>query len=158
MTRQAVLDAATQAVMKDRNAEYAPPEQNFQRIADLWNTYLDGRTSALTPFDVAIMMVLVKVARTISSPHQIDHLVDGAGYFACAGDVMPDRENVGTVVGDTPPTEPLYVIYNGERGRLEECPDNGDYSIWYSDDSGKKARMHVDGWTMALAKGAAQYV
>lgn len=87
MSRQEVIRQATQAVMSDRNTDYDPPEVNFQRIADLWNTYLDG--SDLTPYDTAIMMILVKVARCQASPHLIDHLVDIAGYAACAGDVLP---------------------------------------------------------------------
>ena len=89
MSRQEVLRQVEVAVMSDRNQDYAPPEQNFQRIADLWNVYLDGR-SEVTPNDTSVMMVLVKVARAMASPHLIDHLVDIAGYAACAGDVMPD--------------------------------------------------------------------
>jgi len=89
--RQEVIRQVEAAVMSDRNADYAPPEENFQRIADLWNIYLDGRCG-LTPYDTAIMMVLVKVARSMASPHLIDHLVDIAGYAACAADVMPKQE------------------------------------------------------------------
>ena len=84
--RQTVIDQVTQAVMSDRNRDYAPPEDNFARIADLWSTYLD---TEITPYDTAIMMVLLKVARAMHSPHLLDHLVDGAGYFACAADVLP---------------------------------------------------------------------
>ena len=87
--RKEVIRQAEQAVMADRNNIYASPEQNFQRIADLWNTYLEGK-SEVTPYDTSIMMVLVKVARAIQSPHLIDHLVDAAGYAACAADVMPE--------------------------------------------------------------------
>ena len=36
-------DWTQRAVMADRNADYAPPEENFQRIADLWNLYLEGK-------------------------------------------------------------------------------------------------------------------
>ena len=90
MGRQDVIAAVEQAVMQDRNADYAPPEQNFQRIADLWNVYLEG-CDYVTPYDTAIMMVLVKVARTQASPHLVDHLVDIAGYAACAADVLPER-------------------------------------------------------------------
>lgn len=86
--REQVIKAALRAVMADRNADYAPPEQNFQRIADLWNVYLEGK-GEVTPYDTAIMMVLVKVARIQASPHLLDHLVDIAGYAACAADVIP---------------------------------------------------------------------
>ena len=83
--------------MSDRNQDYAPPEQNFQRIADLWNVYLEGKTE-VTPYDTSVMMVLVKVARSMASPHLLDHLVDIAGYAACAGDVMPDAPGAVTAV------------------------------------------------------------
>lgn len=86
--REQVIEATRRAVMADRNADYAPPEQNFQRIADLWNVYLEGK-GEVTPYDTAIMMVLVKVARIQASPHLLDHLVDIAGYAACAADVIP---------------------------------------------------------------------
>lgn len=86
--REQVIEATRRAVMADRNADYAPPEENFQRIADLWNLYLEGR-GEVTPYDTAIMMVLVKVARIQASPHLVDHLVDIAGYAACAADVIP---------------------------------------------------------------------
>jgi len=86
--REQVIEATQRAVMSDRNADYAPPEENFQRIADLWNLYLEGR-GEVTPYDTAIMMVLVKVARIQASPHLLDHLVDIAGYAACAADVIP---------------------------------------------------------------------
>ena len=64
--RQKVLCATEQAVMTDRNADYDPPEDNFRRIADLWNVYLEGKTE-VTPYDTAIMMVLVKVALGMST-------------------------------------------------------------------------------------------
>jgi hypothetical protein len=95
--RERVLRETELAVMQDRNRDYAPPEDNFRRIADLWTLYLEGR-SVVTPYDTAIMMILVKVARVQQSPHLLDHLVDIAGYAACAGDVLPDIEIGG--VGD----------------------------------------------------------
>ena len=89
--REAVLRATEQAVMADRNRDYAPPEENFGRIADLFNIYLEGRNE-ITPYDVAMLMILTKVARAMESPWVLDHLVDVAGYAACAGDVLPDIE------------------------------------------------------------------
>ena len=99
MSRQNVIRQVEKAVMSDRNQDYAPPEQNFQRIADLWNVYLEGKTE-VTPYDTAMLMVLVKVARSMASPHLIDHLVDIAGYAACAGDVMPPVPDGPTFAGD----------------------------------------------------------
>lgn len=105
--------------MSDRNADYAPPEVNFQRIADLWNTYLDGRNE-VTPYDTAMMMVLVKVARSIASPHLIDHLVDTAGYAACAADVLPGRP-----VSIEEDIEALSGVHEVSRGEAPSLAEDG---------------------------------
>ena len=139
-SRDHVLTEARQAVMKDRNAEYAPPEQNFQRIADLWNTYLENRTIA--PFDVAIMCGLIKVARCISSPHQVDHLVDLAGYAACAGDVMPVPPGEPTAAT----AEPIPVVlsrrvrFEGEEGELKVAYPKPGINTFYAD-GGRKVPL-----------------
>tara|TARA_R110000824_G_scaffold165266_3_gene341850 strand:- start:524 stop:994 length:471 start_codon:yes stop_codon:yes gene_type:complete len=109
MSRREVIRQVEQAVMSDRNQDYAPPEQNFQRIADLWNVYLEGKTE-VTPYDTSMMMVLVKVARSMASPHLIDHLVDIAGYAACAADVMPPSPDATEAV---PATAKVSVATDG---------------------------------------------
>lgn len=83
-TRQKVLDDALRIVSSDRNKEYGEPEDNFSRIAALWEAF-QGRQ--FTSTDVAIMMALVKVARIATSPGKLDHYVDLAGYAACAAEV-----------------------------------------------------------------------
>jgi len=128
--REQVIEATQRAVMSDRNADYAPPEENFQRIADLWNLYLEGR-GEVTPYDTAIMMVLVKVARIQASPHLLDHLVDIAGYAACAADVIPAAPGAA-------PEEP-------EEEEEAEEPDTG----WRLDSrgiyEGKPGDIYTDG-------------
>ena len=156
--RKAVIEAASQAVMTDRNADYAPPEENFRRIADLWNTYLEGRNE-ITPYDTAIMMVLVKVARIQASPHLADHLVDIAGYAACAGDVMPaapkpaaeEREPVEEQVTLTREeridSEGVLATYEGAHGMyLEE----GSGGVFYGGGGRKIGVANTKG---ALAAG-----
>lgn len=80
--REEILDAAREAVMKDRNTDYGNPEDNFQDIANLWSSYLKP-VVVITPHDVAVMMVLLKVSRLAKSPSKADHWVDIAGYAAC---------------------------------------------------------------------------
>ena len=87
--RANILDEAKLIVTTDRDAEYGTPEDNFQRIANLWTAYTGV---AFEPHDVATMMLLVKVARISTSPHKEDHWVDIAGYAACGGEVKPGRE------------------------------------------------------------------
>lgn len=53
--------------------------ENHQRIADLWNAYLNGRRALIAPEDVAVMMILLKVARLGNGYHR-DSVVDIAGY------------------------------------------------------------------------------
>jgi Domain of unknown function (DUF6378) len=86
--REEILREAIQCVTKDRNATHGDPEDNFTTIAGFWNTYLDGRTAGdLTAADVATMMILMKVSRTITSPEHKDHWIDIAGYAACGGGI-----------------------------------------------------------------------
>lgn len=86
--RQQVLQEAESLIVGDREDQYGPPAENFQRIADYWNRYLtdawkkghvDGR-------DVALMMGLVKIAREAGG-HKRDSCVDLAGYAALAAEV-----------------------------------------------------------------------
>ena len=86
--REIVLDTAKSYVLKDRNQLYDTPERNFEMIAELWMAYSGHH---FTPHDVAVFMLLVKVARISTSPDAIDHWIDIAGYAACGGEVRPDR-------------------------------------------------------------------
>ena len=82
--RTAVLEAALAAVNGERNESYDEPEDNFGRTAQLWSAYL---TVNITPVDVAVLMVLIKVARLMHTPGHVDSWVDIAGYAACGADV-----------------------------------------------------------------------
>lgn len=84
MNRTEILKKANECVMGDREQDYGSPEDNFGIIAKLWSTYLDFDVTAV---DVAMMMSLLKVARIKSGRLHEDNFVDGAGYFACAGEI-----------------------------------------------------------------------
>jgi hypothetical protein len=79
------LATATQYVTKDRAATHGDAENNFQRIAELWNAYMD--TDDITAIDVAVMLTLLKVARIRSNPTHADNWIDIAGYAACGGEI-----------------------------------------------------------------------
>lgn len=91
MSESGILDAAAIAVCSDRKKTYGEPEENFTKIANLWNAYLYEASGAvdpeiLGPEDVAAMMILLKLARVIGSGYQdADSWVDIAGYAACGG-------------------------------------------------------------------------
>ena len=90
MNRPEILDTAKGYVTADRNATHGDPEDNFRTIAEYWEAYLLSNDTAATEiytYDVAAMMVLMKVSRLATSPGQEDHWVDIAGYAACGGEV-----------------------------------------------------------------------
>ena len=70
---------AIRLVTGDRQAAYAHPKVNFQRIADLWSPIL-GIT--VTPEQVALCSVQIKIAREIHA-HKADNIIDAIGYLLC---------------------------------------------------------------------------
>lgn len=84
MTRKDVLSAAEECVCSSRQKEYGPVEDNFSRIAALWNAY---KPCGFTAHDVAIMMALLKIARIAGGRVKADNYVDLAGYAACGGEL-----------------------------------------------------------------------
>jgi hypothetical protein len=86
-----LLDAA-QAI-RDRNKEHGHTERSFSMIAEMWTNYMKhaftirGKTE-LQPHDVAQMMVLLKIARSVYGS-AVDNFVDGAGYTALSAMLQP---------------------------------------------------------------------
>jgi hypothetical protein len=82
--RAAVLDDAKQAVCSDRNAEYGEPIDNFGRWAGACNSlgYRGPGGRDLKPHDLAVIMGLGKLSRSVQSPGKADTWVDLAGYAA----------------------------------------------------------------------------
>ena len=81
--REKLLDEAKAIVCGDRDQQYGKPEDSFCVIAKLWSDYL---MRYLDERDVAMMMILLKVARNVSGESKRDNLVDIAGYAACAAE------------------------------------------------------------------------
>lgn len=99
--KKEILSAALAAVCGERALNYGKPEANFARIAVLWNAYvhiraqdqgLDSNAFQLTEWDVANIMILMKIARTMNQPNHKDSWVDIAGYAACAFDITHDMK------------------------------------------------------------------
>lgn len=87
MNRKELLDAAANAVLRDRNQTYGTPEDNFATTAQIMTAYLNGRHllaegRRLEAYDVASLMVALKLARLCTSPGNEDTWVDIAGYAA----------------------------------------------------------------------------
>lgn len=85
-----ICTKAATLVGGDREKVHGEKGKNFGNIARMWNAYLGirkEREKELTATDVAIMAVLMKVARTQSGEFNIDDFVDIAGYAGCAGEL-----------------------------------------------------------------------
>lgn len=79
-----ILHEAYELINGQRQTDYGPPAASFQRIASFWTIYLHKEISAK---DVAMLMLLLKVARECSGQGTHDSLVDIAGYAALAADL-----------------------------------------------------------------------
>lgn len=89
-TRKTILEDATTCVCKERNDQYGEPEDCFQDIANLWAAY---KGVDFDPFDVAMMMSLLKVARAKANPQHTDNYIDLCGYGSIAGELANKEEN-----------------------------------------------------------------
>lgn len=81
-----LLSEADKIINGPRRENYGPPEENFDRIAKMWNAFLSKKLnspSAITSHDVATMMILLKCARAATAPNY-DTFLDIAGYAGCA--------------------------------------------------------------------------
>lgn len=85
MKRADILATATEYTTKDRAATHGDAEDNFRRIAELWNAYLG--VDDITSIDVAVMLALLKAARIRQNPTHADNWIDMAGYAACGGEI-----------------------------------------------------------------------
>lgn len=84
MTRAEIFRKAAECVCNDRDKQYGSPENNFGMISDLWTLYLGHEVSSV---DVAMMMVLLKIARVKNGTMTEDSFVDICGYGACGGEL-----------------------------------------------------------------------
>lgn len=88
MNRTEILQTANEYITKDRAATHGEAEDSFAQIAAAWTWWLNDRLSApVTAYDVAMMMVLFKLARAKGNPQHIDSAIDGCGYLAIAGEI-----------------------------------------------------------------------
>ena len=81
--RQQALDTASSLIHGPRNADYGPPEVNFQRIADRWSQLL---RVDVEPWQVCVMMADVKIAR-LAEGYTEDSVIDLIGYAALAAEL-----------------------------------------------------------------------
>jgi|TARA_R110000744_G_scaffold226682_1_gene345057 hypothetical protein len=85
MKRDEILATAGELINGSRAKDYGDAYLNHMRIADFWNNYLDHDIK-MSPTDVAVMMMLVKIARLMNE-YKEDSFVDICGYAALAGEM-----------------------------------------------------------------------
>lgn len=84
MNRTYILDAAKHCITVDRQKTHGDAENSFGLIAGYWSSHLDTH---VTSADVAVMMVLFKLARIKGNPLHADSYVDAVGYAALSGEI-----------------------------------------------------------------------
>lgn len=83
-TMEALLDEAKSVVTGDRQKDYGTIDESFIRTAEIWSAILGKR---VTPAQVVLCMIGLKVSRLTVSQDHIDSYVDIAGYAAIGSQV-----------------------------------------------------------------------
>jgi hypothetical protein len=95
MNRSEILDAVKKTICQDRQDVHGNPEDTHALIARMWNLYAaargNGGAKKLSPQDVAVMMVLFKIARHAMNPTHADNLHDAIGYAAIAAELSVQK-------------------------------------------------------------------
>ncbi len=91
-TAKEICETAANLVAGDRDRQHGDKVINFANIADFWDAYRGAKArscaeATITPVDVANMMELLKIARTLSGHYNPDDYVDRCGYGGCAGEL-----------------------------------------------------------------------
>lgn len=158
MRRAEVLNAAAQAVA-DRGLNYGSPEDNFLRIARLWNAHLRNKgllaySYGVDETDVALMLAAVKMARLANDASHADSWIDIAGYAACGAECAePKQRAVDTITylntsdrSKSPETIPLSstdIAAMREKG--EETVADGVYSFSNSGRGAPSRNVNAEG-------------
>jgi len=89
-----MLYRAQSLIEGDRQQDYGDKLQNFSQIAMLFQGSLAMKlqpNARITPEDVAILMMQVKIARLAKSPDHKDSIMDVAGYAGCFSILQDER-------------------------------------------------------------------
>ena len=74
-----------ETILKEREISYGDARESHERIARRWNAVLNQRLSSdITGYDVARMMVELKLARLDNAGVHEDSLMDAANYLVIA--------------------------------------------------------------------------
>ena len=93
LSREEALDKLRE-VLVDRGTDYGSPLRNHGMVAELVNVLNKHhvRSGNYEAEDTMLMMILIKVARLMTTPEHTDSWLDIAGYALCAMDAIKERE------------------------------------------------------------------
>lgn len=77
---KSILKQADDLINGERAGEYGPYSASAERIATRWSDICKVK---ITPAQVTLMMIELKVARLINTPNHEDSWRDIAGYVGC---------------------------------------------------------------------------
>lgn len=75
-------------VIENRRDHYGEPPALFGHIAKRWSLVLGSK---VTPAQVALCLIDLKLARLARDPSHLDSIVDVAGYAACLREVTHEK-------------------------------------------------------------------
>jgi hypothetical protein len=79
-----VCHLAAELITGSRAEQHGAAKETHGNIAALWSAYLH---TSITARDVALMMALLKIARTKTGTFNLDDFVDAAGYVSIAAEI-----------------------------------------------------------------------
>ncbi|ALQ30098.1 hypothetical protein ATC04_05690 [Arthrobacter sp. YC-RL1] len=86
--RARILAESEKLINGDRAKDYGDPNENFGRIADLWNAQFAHKLNQpFTAQDVAYALIHLKMSRLANTPGHRDSLIDVCGYAALSGEL-----------------------------------------------------------------------
>ena len=81
------LFARASTVIGRRRGIYGAPDSVFERVATRWSQVLGTR---VTPAQVIICLIDLKLARLTHDPRHLDSITDIAGYAGILAEVLDD--------------------------------------------------------------------
>jgi hypothetical protein len=84
-------------VLKNRSETYGSEEMCFKRISDIATIVLN---KSISEYDVAMIMLCVKMGRLQEDRQNLDHYVDSVNYLAFAAQFSGSQNSVVTAMMD----------------------------------------------------------
>ena len=90
MKHAEILQSATD-LYQERGLHYGHPSDNMARAARLISSYLE---MPVEDYQVAVILALVKIGRTLEDAQRIDSWIDSASYLAIAGQLATEESEL----------------------------------------------------------------